>query len=108
MTFYLLTELDERILTEDDANLLITEMAAVIPGPTVFYQGDGKKRKKRRYHTQELFDEIEASLRARIFGIAQAAQAATARPEDSRSQARFNFIKEFLSVVAALFALLAI
>lgn len=40
----------------------------IIPLPTVDYQGDGKKRRRRRDKTKALFDSIEASLRESIYG----------------------------------------
>jgi hypothetical protein len=42
---------------------------AVAP-PTVFYQGDGltRRKRKRRDRTRELFDAIEATLRATLEG----------------------------------------
>jgi hypothetical protein len=41
--------------------------AAVAP-PTINYQGDGKKRRKRRNRTAELFDALEQTLRAELAG----------------------------------------
>lgn len=40
----------------------------IIPLPTVDYQGDGKKRRRRKDKTKALFDSIEASLRESIYG----------------------------------------
>lgn len=40
-------------------------------GPTVFYQGDGKKRKRRKksHDTDVLFADLEKSLRNMVFGV---------------------------------------
>jgi hypothetical protein len=54
---------------------LLQSQGAVVPPPTVFYQGDGltRRKRKRRDRTRELFDAIEATLRATLEGDAPAA-----------------------------------
>lgn len=48
--------------------MTVSETGGIPPG-TINYQGDGKSHyKKRRNRTQELFDEIEATLRAKMRG----------------------------------------
>ena len=44
--------------------------APPIPPPTIDYQGDGKKRRRRRNRTQELFNDIEQTIHALIYGDA--------------------------------------
>ena len=39
-----------------------------VPPPTVNYQGDGKKRRKRKNSTYELFDRLESTLRQVLHG----------------------------------------
>lgn len=71
MSFYLLTETGDRILTEDGANLLVTELATVVPGPTVDYQGDGKTRRRRKRHkhdTEILLADMERTLSELVNG----------------------------------------
>ena len=45
-------------------------IGTAVPPPTVLYQGDGKKRRrKKRNETQELFDAIENTLHEYIYGV---------------------------------------
>jgi hypothetical protein len=56
---------DSITVTED---ITVTESGGVSPG-TINYQGDGKSNyRRRRNRTQELFDDIEATLRAKMRG----------------------------------------
>lgn len=65
--FYLLQENGDKLVLEDTSGFLILDEASV--GPTVYYQGDGKGgRTKRRNRTHELFNAIEATLRATLDG----------------------------------------
>lgn len=68
MAFYLLQENGDKITLEDGTGFLILEETTA--GPTVYYQGDGKggQRTKRRNRTHELFNAIEATLRATLDG----------------------------------------
>ncbi len=47
--------------------------ASGVPAPTVFYQGDGKKRRRRlkreRHIVYALFDNIEKTLREKVLGV---------------------------------------
>lgn len=52
--------------------MLLTLLQSVsgIPPASVYYQqvGDGKRRKRKHRQTVRLFDEMEATLRALVFG----------------------------------------
>jgi hypothetical protein len=46
------------------------EFVPAVAPPTINYQGDGKKRRKRRDRQRELFDQLEQTLRAELAGTA--------------------------------------
>jgi hypothetical protein len=70
MAFYLLQEDGNKILLEDLSGFIILEETLI--GPTLFHQGDGKRRNgrygKRRLRTQELFSAMEQTLRRVLTG----------------------------------------
>lgn len=70
-TFFILQENGDRLFTENLLGFLITEVSVEIPPAQIDYQGDGKrrKRKKRRYETQVLFESIEETIRRTVLGL---------------------------------------
>lgn len=52
---------------------------SVIPKGFIDYQGDGKKRRRRKRKTDELFAELEASVRAMVVGEPALAPSSVAR-----------------------------
>lgn len=67
MAFYLLQEDGNKIALEDLGGFIILEEELI--APTLFHQGDGKtRRRRRRTRTAELFDAMEQTLRRVLAG----------------------------------------